>query len=47
MSAWTHVHTLWIMVKGKNEIVNMGQLERLVLMAEDELTQYSTDAHSN
>ncbi len=22
----------------------MGQLERLVLMAEDELTQYSTDA---
>ncbi len=31
-------------MKGKNEIVNMGQLERLVLMAEDELTQYSTDA---
>ena len=32
------------MVRGKNELLTMGQLERLVLMAEDELTQYSTDA---
>ena len=32
------------MVTGNNGVVIMGQLERLVLMAEDELTQYSTDA---
>ncbi len=32
------------MVITKNGKVTMGQLERLVLMAEDELTQYSTDA---
>lgn len=32
------------MVTGNNGVVIVGQLERLVLMAEDELTQYSTDA---